>query len=152
LARIQRKHAPKRPRREMAPRNLSATSRSQMRALVESRHFLSVILSAALGTALFYRMPFPDENSLMQLVALHTPYLFDGIRWVYLIMLFSTPYIAFSLIFSLAYIFVVRQEKAVAVGKLPPYPVAASRDKLFLVIGELHHPRRPDPAQNPRWL
>src|SRR5262249_44732409 len=53
---------------------------------------------------------------------------------------------------SLAYIFVARPKSAVLFSKLPPYPPAANRDKLFLVIGELHHPRRPDPAENPRWL
>jgi hypothetical protein len=123
-----------------------------MRTWVESRQFLSVFLSALVGTALFYRMPFPDENNLLQLVLLAKPYLFLAIKWAYIAMLFSTPYIGFSLVLSLAYIFVVRQEAATAAGKLPLYPDAATRDKLFLVIGELHHPRRPEPAENPRWL
>ena len=121
-----------------------------MRTLVESRQLLSALLSAVFGTALFYRMPFPEENNLLQLVGLAKPYLFYGIKWAYIAMLFSTPYIGFSLILSLVYIFVVRQEAAVSAGKLPPYPLAANRDKLFLVIGELHYPRRPEPAENPR--
>jgi len=123
-----------------------------MRAIVESRNFLSLVLSAFLGTALLYRMPFQDQNNLLQLVLLERPYLFYGIKWAYVTMLFSTPYIGFSLVFSLAYIFVVRQRAATVAGKLPPYPPVASRDKLFLVIGELHYPRRPEPAGNPRWL
>src|SRR5712664_4239284 len=123
-----------------------------MRALVETRQFLSALLSAVFGTALFYRMPFPDENNLFQLVWLAKPYLFYGIKWAYIAMLFSTPYIGFSLVLSLFYIFVVRQEAATAAGKLPPYPDAANRDKLFLVIGEFHYPRRAEPAENPRWL
>src|SRR5437899_5670295 len=99
-----------------------------MRALVESRQFLSSLLSAVLGTALFYRMPFPDDNNLFQLVWFAKPYLFYGIKWAYVAMLFSTPYIGFSLLLSLAYIFVVRQEAMTAAGKLPSYPVAATRD------------------------
>jgi hypothetical protein len=71
-----------------------------MRALVESRQFLSVFLSAVFGTALFYRMPFPDENSLLQLVWLAKPSLFLAIKWAYVAMLFSTPYIGFSLVLS----------------------------------------------------
>src|SRR6266852_4380785 len=123
-----------------------------MRTLVESRQLLSALLSAVFGTALFYLIPFPDENNLLQLVWFAKPYLFYGIKWAYIAMLFSTPYIGFSLMLSLAYIFVVRQEAATAAGKLPLYPQAATRDKLFLVIGELHYPRRPEPAENPRWL
>ncbi len=123
-----------------------------MRALVESRHSLSLLLSALLGTVLFRRMPFPEDNNLLQLIWLRQPYLFDGIKWAYITMLFSTPLIGFSLMLSLVYIFVVRQETATAAGKLPLFPEVASRDKLFLVVGELHHPKRPDPAQDPRWL
>ena len=63
-----------------------------------------------MGPALFYRMPFPDQNNLLQLIWLEKPYLFYGIKWAYLTMLFSTPYIGFSLLFSLGYIFVVRHE------------------------------------------
>src|SRR5438034_11729892 len=67
-------------------------------------------------------------------------------------MLFTTPYIGLSLLFSLAYIFIGGEGASRPGGKLPPYPEAANRDQLFLVIGELHHPRRPEPAENPRWL
>jgi hypothetical protein len=123
-----------------------------MRALVENRNFLSFVLSALLGWVLFHEMPFPEQNNLLQLVLLERPYLFYGIKWTYVAMLFTSPYIGFSLVFSLAYIFVVRDAARTSSGKLPPYPEMATRDKLFLVIGELHHPRRPEPAQNPRWL
>jgi len=123
-----------------------------MRAAVESRNFLGLSLSALVGMTLFYRMPFPAEDSLLQLIRLQKPYLFHGIEWVYVTMLFSTPYIGFWLLFSLAYIFVVRQAEETICGSLPAYPEAAGRDKLFLVIGEVHHPKRPEPAENPCWL
>src|ERR1700680_345190 len=123
-----------------------------VRTLIETRHFLSVLLSMLFGTVLFYRMPFPAQNNLLQFVWLEKPYLFYGIRWAYTLMMFSTPYIGFSLVFSLAYIFVVRRERSTVCGQLPPYPDVESHDKLFLVVGELHHPRRPEPSDNPRWL
>jgi hypothetical protein len=123
-----------------------------MRTAMGSRNFFSFIASMLVGTALFYRMPFPGQNNLLGLIALQTPYLFYGIKWTYTLMLFSTPYIGFSLVFSLAYIFVVKQQAATAAGKLPPYPEVATRDKLFLVVGELHHPRRPEAVEEPRWL
>jgi hypothetical protein len=123
-----------------------------MRAVVESRNFLSLVLSALFGLVVLYRFPFPEANNLLQLVLLERPYLFYGIKWTYLAMLFTTPFIVFSLLFSLAYIFVVREAAQAAGGKLPPYPDVAGRDKLFLVVGEVHHPKRPEPAENPRWL
>src|SRR5262249_38061189 len=45
-----------------------------------------------------------------------------------------------------------RERIAANRGKLPPYPETENRDKLFLVIGEVHHPKRPEPAENPKWL
>src|SRR5436309_2459914 len=123
-----------------------------MQTVVAGRGLVSTALAALVGLALLSCLPFPDENSLLQLVRLEAPSLFYGIKWTYLTLLFTTPYIGFSLLFSLAYIFFGGERAPGAGGRLPPYPEAASRDKLFLVIGELHHPRRPEPAQNPRWL
>ncbi|PYR50579.1 MAG: hypothetical protein DMF89_08730 [Acidobacteria bacterium] len=80
------------------------------------------------------------------------PYLFYGIKWTYVAMVFATPYVGFSLLSSLAYIFIVRKTPPAVGGNLPQYPELATRDKLMLVVGELHHPRRPEPAENPRWL
>src|SRR5438093_3319947 len=116
------------------------------------RGLVSMALSALVGLALLSRLPFPDENNLLQLVRLEAPSLFYVIKGTYITLLFTTPYIGFSLLFSLAYIFMGGERAPGAGGRLPPYPEAASRDKLFLVIGELHHSRRPVPAENPRWL
>jgi len=35
---------------------------------------------------------------------------------------------------------------------LPPYPLLESRNQLSVVIGEIHNPRLPIPAENPSWL
>src|SRR2546428_4476801 len=121
--------------------------------VLQSRNFLSGLVSAGCGLALFFPMPFPEENDLLQLVLLEKPYLFYGIKWTYVAMLFTTPYIGASLLFSLAYIFLWRERPSAAAGaKLPPYPEVASRDKVFLVIGEVHHPKLPEPSENPHWL
>jgi hypothetical protein len=47
-----------------------------MRTAMGSRNFFSFIASMLVGTALFYRMPFPGQNNLLGLIALQTPYLF----------------------------------------------------------------------------
>src|SRR5882724_1836559 len=123
-----------------------------MQAVVASRGLASVALAAMLGLALISRLPFPDENNLLQFVRLEAPAVFYGIKWTYLMMLFTTPYIGLSLLFSLVYILTPRQTESAPGGKLPAYPEADVRDKLFLVIGEIHHAKRPEPSEHPQWL
>lgn len=123
-----------------------------MKQIVESRNFMSFVLSAGLGLYLFRTWPFPGENSLLQLVLLQKPYLFYGIKYAFSAMLFITPYIALSILFSLSYIFIVRQEEKIGLKRLPPYPESALRSELYVVVGEIHHQKRPKAAPHPRWL
>src|SRR5215831_16575356 len=112
---------------------------------------IHLMIAVPIGAALYLRVPFENGNDVLQLILLQKPYLFYGIKWAYLAMLFTTPYIAASLLFSLAYIFAPR-ERTVTGSKLPSYPEVAKRDKLFLVVGEVHHAKRPERAENPHWL
>ena len=123
-----------------------------MRTLIENRTLLSLAASCSIGIVLFRRFPFPDEHPLLALVLLHEPYIFWAIRNAYTAMLFSTPFIGASMLFSLLYIFVVRQQQSIAGNRLPVYPDPRHRQFLFLVVGELHNPKRPEPAEHPRWL
>ena len=36
--------------------------------------------------------------------------------------------------------------------ELPKYPNSCQRNELYLVLGEVHDPRRPVPAEQPYWL
>ena len=121
-------------------------------AIVEIRILLSVVLSSSAGWLLFKHFPFPDENGVLQLILWHKPLIFAAIKYLYLAMLFTTPFIGCSITFSLLYIFFVRQERRYPMNALPPYPEPRKRDDLFLIIGELHHPRHPVPAEHPQWL
>jgi hypothetical protein len=109
-------------------------------------------VSAVVGVAVFYRLPFPEEDALLQLVRLEKPFLFFGLKFTYFAVAFSTPYVLCSIALSLAYIFLVRPSKNVGLMKLPPYPDPTRREALGLVVGELHHPRKPQPVEHPRWL
>lgn len=120
--------------------------------IVANRMVLSLALSCSAGIFLLRHLPFPDGHPLLQLVHLNRPYIFWAIRYGYVAMLFSTPLIAISMLFSLLYIFVVRHERAIAANSLPSYPNPTLRQKLFLVIGELHNTKRSEPAEHPRWL
>jgi len=123
-----------------------------IRAIVDSRLYLSLIVTLGAGITLNWRFPFPSGNDILQLILAEKPRIFFAIQWAYQTMLFSTPFIVCSMFFSLLYIFVVRPRDSVALHPLPTYPNLAARDRLFLVIGELHHPKRPEPVEQPRWL
>jgi hypothetical protein len=123
-----------------------------IRAIVDSRLYLSVIFTLGIGITLNQRVPFPSDNAVLQLILAEKPMIFFAIKYAYQTMPFSTPFIGCSMIFSLLYIFLVRPREVAALNPLPPYPNLAERDRLFLVVGELHHPKRPEPAEQPQWL
>src|SRR5882762_6343153 len=125
---------------------------NMIRHIVESRPYLSLILTVGIGTLLSQRFPFPEDNAMLQLVAAEKPAIFIAIKYAYETMLFSTPFIGCSMLFSILYIFFVRPHESVVLNPLPPYPQMRERDRLFLVVGELHHPKRPEPVEQPRWL
>ena len=96
-----------------------------------------------IGTHLIQHFPFPDDNAVLQLVAAEKPVIFIGIKYADQTMLVSTPFIGCSMLFSLLYIFFVRPRKLATLAPRPLCPLAADRERLFLVAGELHHPKRP---------
>ncbi len=122
------------------------------RQVVEARAFVSLVASAAVWSVLQFHVRFPEDNAILQLVFAYRPYLFYGAKWAYVLMQFTTPYIAFSMALSLAYIFLVRQERKINYQRLPAYPPPAARDRLFVVVGEIHNPKKPVPAETPEWL
>jgi len=122
------------------------------RALVHNRLILSFGLASSVGYVLLKRCPFPASNDVLQLIFIEKPWLFEAIRSSYTVMLFSTPLIVFSACFALLYIFALKAEPELVRNPLPLYPSARSREQLFLVVGEVHHPKRLGPSQDPRWL
>src|SRR5437588_352333 len=98
---------------------------------MSSRESVCVAISVATGLCWLRCLPFPEENALLQLVWLERPAVFYGVKYAYLAMLFTTPYIVCSILCSLAYIFLLRSANAPVAPKLPPYPDLASRQKLF---------------------
>ena len=123
-----------------------------MNRIVDSRDTLAALLSAAVGFALLHRMVFPEHHPLLRLILFNRPQLFYGIKYAYLVSLFTTPFITFSVLFSLLYIFGARARKVTGLVQLPVYPETTGRDRLYIVLGEVHNAKRPDPVANPRWL
>ena len=122
-----------------------------LRAL-HSRQFVACFLAAATGMALYLRTPFPESNLFLQVMAARSAAAFLFLKYSYTLFLYTTPYIAFSVVFSGLYIFALKARAKTRAGKLPPYPDVRRRPELSLVVGEVHHPRKQIPSENPRWL
>src|SRR3982751_5508738 len=116
-----------------------------------SRDIIAILSAVAMGLLLTRRYPFPDGDFLVQLTRAESPWLYLGLRWSWLTMLYTTPALFFAGIFSLVYIF-GGSGKRKAGGDLPPFPAPTDDKPLHLVIGEVHHPRRVEPVDYPGWL
>ena len=132
--------------------SLAAHLRNLSRPLVEYRVILSFGLSAASGIVLQSLYPVHAADPLLHLLALERPALFHGLLWSYSLFLYSTPFLIFSILFSLAYIHFYEPRPDEVAGQLPPYPNPLLREDLFLVIGELHRQLKPEPSPAPSWL
>ena len=64
------------------------------------REMLALGIAAAVGGAALWRWPFPADNILLQLVRLERPSVFMALRWSYLAMMFTTPYIVCTVVRS----------------------------------------------------
>jgi hypothetical protein len=123
-----------------------------MKRTLESRAFISAILAMAIGTFLFYTHPFPHEQIFLRVIALRAPQAFMSFKYLYCALLFTTPYLVCSTVLSGLYIFTLKARQTISPGRLPKYPDPSKRDDLFLVVGEVHNPRKPVPAKAPSWL
>src|SRR4051812_19574902 len=84
---------------------------------------LTLASAAVVGTVFLKRYPFPEDDAVTRLILHHKPYLFHALHWGWTALLFSTPALAFSGIFSLLFIFTGREGRPRR-SKLPPYPAA----------------------------
>jgi len=120
--------------------------------ILNSKNLVAFVLAAATGMTLYFRMPFPESNIFLRVMALRSPSAFEVLKYSYTLFLFSTPYIGYSIVFSGLYIFALKAKQRIRAGKLPLFPDPQKRDDLFLVLGEVHNPRKQVPAECPQWL
>jgi hypothetical protein len=120
--------------------------------ILNSKNLVAFVLAAATGMTLYSRMPFREDNIFLQVMALRSPSVFQALKYSYTLFLFSTPYIGYSVVLSGLYIFALKAKQRIRAGRLPLFPDPRKRDDLFLVVGEVHNPRKQVPAENPRWL
>ncbi len=122
------------------------------RRLIAHRLLLSVGLSAACGIVLQGVFPVHPSDPVLRLIALERPAIYHELVWGYTLFLFSTPYLALSILFSLAYVHCYTPDVKRIAGRLPEYPDPRSRHDLFLIVGEINQQIKPEPASDPHWL
>src|SRR5215469_1763832 len=141
--------------------NTDSPERSVIQRILNSKNFVAVLLALLTGTVLSLKLPWPMTAAVaaqtwneyfLRLIALRDPWTYAGLKASYHAMLFTTPYICYSFLLSALYIFALRPRRNVKPQSLPPYPSIESRMELSLVIGEIHNPRLPIPAEHPSWL
>jgi hypothetical protein len=123
-----------------------------IRPLVSHRFVLSLGLSAACGVVFNSLFPINEANPLLRLIAYERLHIFCGVVWGYQFFLYSTPFTAFSMIFSLLYVHLYKSELELAAGSLPPYPDPRTRQDLALILGEVHGQLVPKASAFPFWL
>ena len=123
-----------------------------IQGLLQSRNLLAYVMALATGFALYREAPFPERNFFIDLTFLWARPVFLGMKYSYLVSLYTTPFIAYSILLSGIYIFALKVPDKVRPGELPRYPDPQKREDLFLVIGEIHDARTLGPSPSPRWL
>ena len=76
------------------------------------------------------RAPFPETNLFLQVMAARSAAAFLFLKYSYTLFLYTTPCIAFSVVFSGLYIFALKTSAKTRAGKLPPYPDQRHRHEL----------------------
>jgi len=120
--------------------------------MLASKNLIAYILACGTGLIFHFMWPFPSHDLVLQLIALRAPLIYSIAGYAYDLLLFTTPYIVFSGVLSGLYVFLHRPQKKVRLKPLPPFADPKQRETLFLTLGEVHHPRRPEPNHQPQWM
>src|SRR5215510_2000353 len=123
-----------------------------MRAMLEARVLVAMVVAAAIGTWGVLRHPFPIENVFLSLIQLRRPFVLEVLAYGYAAAWFTTPFLVASMLMSLVAIVVYRYPPTVRPRALPPYTPPESRSAPMLVLGEAHFTTTPGRAPRPSWL
>jgi len=123
-----------------------------IRPLVAHRFLLSIGLSTACGIILNSLLPINHADPLLRLTEIQKPQIMWGLLMGYRFFLYSTPFIFFSMGFSLLYVHLYKSELELNPGALPPYPDPRKRKDLSLILGEVHSRLTPRASALPSWL
>ena len=123
-----------------------------MNGILDYRHSVAGVLALGTGLTLSYLYPFPESNIFLRVIAIRAPEAYASFKYLTLAMMYATPWLTYSVVLSGVYIFTLKLARPDKPGRLPRYPEPRRREQLFLVLGEVHHQRKPTPSKNPKWL
>ena len=127
-----------------------------MQRILNSKNLVAFVLAAATGMTLYFRVPFPDGNIFLQVMALRSPSAFAVLKYSYTLFLFSTPYIGYSVLFSGLYIFALKRSNESEPANCPPFPIPgketifSSSSAKFTIPGNNSQPKIPSGSSSPR--
>ena len=87
-----------------------------MQKIINSKNLVAFVLAAATGMMLYFRVPFPETNTFLLVMALRSPSAFEVLKYSYTLFLFSTPYIGYSVALSGLYIFALKTKQRIRAG------------------------------------
>lgn len=123
-----------------------------IRPLVAHRFLLSIGLSVACGVLLNSLLPIDRTDLLLQLMEIQRPQIMRVLLTAYGLFLYSTPFLLFSMGFSLLFVHVYKSDLELNPGALPPYPDPRTRKELSLILGEIHSRLLPSASALPSWF
>jgi hypothetical protein len=84
-----------------------------------SKGLVAYVLACATG---IFRWPFPENDLRLHPISIRVPLIYAGFKYTYTLFLFTTPYIAYSLVLSGLYVFALRPSRKIKPMPLPAYP------------------------------
>jgi hypothetical protein len=123
-----------------------------VRAIVEARGVVAMLIAASVGTWGLYTYPVRTDDVVLGLIALRTPVLFAVLAYGYATLWFTTPFFLASILTSVLAIIVYRHPPTIRSRDLPAYPEPEHREQPSLVLGETHGLTTPGRAAVPTWL
>ncbi len=127
-------------------------AREIMRCVIDARLLLAGIIALACGYVALTFAPFPGADPFLAYIDHERGALLNGLRLSYILFLFTTPFVIASAIGAFAYVHFYDPASEAGIGELPPYPEVRNRDRLSLVLGEVHNRLEATPSDSPQWL
>src|SRR5438045_9028392 len=122
-----------------------------LRAVVEARTLVAMMVAACVGTWGLRAHPVDHENLFLALIAAKDPTVFHVLTYGYATLWFSTPFFAASVAMSTLAIVAYRHAPSVRSRALPPYPLPERRSSPSVVLGEAHFLPTPGRSPSPDW-
>ena len=145
-----REHAARSRSREAA--TTEREGKGMIQRILHSRGFVSALLAMGTGAFLYYTHPFPAEQIFLRVIAMRAPHAFLSFKYLYYIAPFHHAlHGLLDRAFGPLHLH-AESPRRISPGRLPRYPDPRKRNDLYLVVGEVHNPRKPGPAEAPRWL